>query len=290
MRTRNCSNEKAPAATMTDDALQPCSKPSSARSPRRMPPRDAATLLLVDRSGEVPTVLMGRRHDRHKFMPGKYVFPGGRVEALRRPHADRGRTRRSAITIALDITGLRRASAQRTRGFALAAIRETCEETGLLLGRKSEDRAACAARFVERFCRRRRRAGPQRASVRRARDHAAGPAAPFRCPLLRRRCCDDRASASTASSRRTANSMRWSGFRSPRPRRSTSRTSRRLSSASSPSASRPISTRRFRCRSSACSTRSSPGPTFKTAQSTANPARLATSMPPSLANCRDAGM
>jgi len=43
-------------------------------------PRDAATLILIDRSGERPRVLVGRRHDKVVFMPGKYVFPGGRVD------------------------------------------------------------------------------------------------------------------------------------------------------------------------------------------------------------------
>src|SRR5215475_4588018 len=43
-------------------------------------PKDAATLILVDRSGRVPKVLLGKRHARHKFMPGKFVFPGGRVD------------------------------------------------------------------------------------------------------------------------------------------------------------------------------------------------------------------
>src|SRR6266853_5009142 len=42
--------------------------------------RDAATMLVIDRSGGSPKVLLGRRHHGHKFMPGKYVFPGGRVE------------------------------------------------------------------------------------------------------------------------------------------------------------------------------------------------------------------
>ena len=42
--------------------------------------RDAATMLVIDRSGAVPKVLLGRRHHGHKFMPGKFVFPGGRVE------------------------------------------------------------------------------------------------------------------------------------------------------------------------------------------------------------------
>src|SRR5258708_39938376 len=47
-------------------------------------PRDAATLMLIDRSGPKPKVLLGRRHAGHKFMPGKFVFPGGRIEALDR--------------------------------------------------------------------------------------------------------------------------------------------------------------------------------------------------------------
>jgi len=44
-------------------------------------PRDAATLVIVRRDGKVPRVLMGRRHPDHAFMPGKYVFPGGRLDA-----------------------------------------------------------------------------------------------------------------------------------------------------------------------------------------------------------------
>ena len=43
-------------------------------------PRDAATLILVDRSGTIPKVLVGKRHDKVVFMPGKFVFPGGRVD------------------------------------------------------------------------------------------------------------------------------------------------------------------------------------------------------------------
>src|SRR5215468_1566527 len=42
-------------------------------------PKDAATLILVDRSASVPKVLVGKRHDKVVFMPGKFVFPCGRV-------------------------------------------------------------------------------------------------------------------------------------------------------------------------------------------------------------------
>ena len=43
-------------------------------------PRDAATLILLDRSGPTPKVLMGRRHHGHVFLPGRFVFPGGAVD------------------------------------------------------------------------------------------------------------------------------------------------------------------------------------------------------------------
>jgi 8-oxo-dGTP pyrophosphatase MutT (NUDIX family) len=66
-------------------------------------PKGAATLIIVDRTETEPKVLLGRRHARHVFLPGKFVFPGGRVDAV---------------------------------ALALAAIRETFEETGLLIGTK----------------------------------------------------------------------------------------------------------------------------------------------------------
>jgi 8-oxo-dGTP pyrophosphatase MutT (NUDIX family) len=98
-------------------------------------PRDAATLILIDRSGESPKVLLGRRHSGHKFMPGKFVFPGGRLEPD---------DRRVAGQLQLDsrmetqlLREVRQPSRLLARALALAAIRETFEETGLLLGTKS---------------------------------------------------------------------------------------------------------------------------------------------------------
>lgn len=40
--------------------------------------RDAASIMLLDRSGKDIRVLMGKRHSAHVFMPDLYVFPGGR--------------------------------------------------------------------------------------------------------------------------------------------------------------------------------------------------------------------
>ena len=50
-------------------------------------PRDSATLILIDRAHDVPKVLLGRRHERHRFLPGKFVFPGGRIEPTDRKMA-----------------------------------------------------------------------------------------------------------------------------------------------------------------------------------------------------------
>ena len=97
-------------------------------------PKDAATLIIIDRSGASPKVLMGRRHAGHKFMPGKFVFPGGRIELGDRsmPVAGALHARAEAALLARVV----RPSASRARALALAAIRETFEETGLMLGTK----------------------------------------------------------------------------------------------------------------------------------------------------------
>jgi 8-oxo-dGTP pyrophosphatase MutT (NUDIX family) len=99
-------------------------------------PRDAATLILIDRSGPEPQVLMGRRHAAHKFMPGKFVFPGGRVEPYDGRMAALGAL--SPAHEARLLKQVRRPSAARARTLALAAIRETAEEVGLLLGKRVE--------------------------------------------------------------------------------------------------------------------------------------------------------
>jgi len=95
-------------------------------------PRDSATLILIDRSDAVPKVLLGRRHERHRFMPGKFVFPGGRIEPTDRAMAASGTLHERHVGRLM--TKVRRPSAAKAAGFALAAIRETYEETGLMLG------------------------------------------------------------------------------------------------------------------------------------------------------------
>jgi 8-oxo-dGTP pyrophosphatase MutT (NUDIX family) len=96
---------------------------------RAVKPKDAATLIIVRRDTNVPKILMGKRAAGHKFMPNKFVFPGGKVDtgdSRIRPPKD------------LHPSVLKRlmkgCSESRARSLALAAIRETFEETGLLLG------------------------------------------------------------------------------------------------------------------------------------------------------------
>jgi 8-oxo-dGTP pyrophosphatase MutT (NUDIX family) len=97
-------------------------------------PSDAATLIILDRRAKRPKVLMGRRHPGHRFMPDKFVFPGGRIEAGDRAMVASGALHpRDEQALAAKVP---RPSVQRGRALALAAIRETCEETGLLLGTK----------------------------------------------------------------------------------------------------------------------------------------------------------
>ncbi len=102
-------------------------------------PVDAATLILVDRSSPAPKVLVGKRHDKVVFMPGKFVFPGGRVDK-----ADSRVAVAAPIPKALEanlLKGRPKITPSRARSLAVAAIREACEETGLCLGRKGDGEA-----------------------------------------------------------------------------------------------------------------------------------------------------
>lgn len=96
-------------------------------------PRDAATLIIVDSTMGEPRVLMGRRHPNQIFLPDKFVFPGGRSEA-----SDGGIPSASELS-AKDVLKLLyrmkgNPSPRRARALALAALRETFEETGILIG------------------------------------------------------------------------------------------------------------------------------------------------------------
>jgi 8-oxo-dGTP pyrophosphatase MutT (NUDIX family) len=91
-------------------------------------PKDAATLILL-RGDRHPEVLMGRRAPGHVFMASKWVFPGGRIERSDFTAADAGDLAPDALRLLT-----RETDARRARALAMAAVRETFEETGLILG------------------------------------------------------------------------------------------------------------------------------------------------------------
>jgi len=94
--------------------------------------RDAASLIILDKAANA--VLMGRRSRRHVFMPGQFVFPGGRVDPTdSRVPVAAGFHAVTRAKLAAE-TG-RRTGEARLKAFGVAALREAYEETGVLIGR-----------------------------------------------------------------------------------------------------------------------------------------------------------
>lgn len=93
--------------------------------------RNAATVIVLRDRFDDPKILMGQRGANAVFMPGKFVFPGGAVDA---GDAD--------VPLATPISTLcgerlTQDSAQDMRhALSVAAIRELWEETGQVLGQR----------------------------------------------------------------------------------------------------------------------------------------------------------
>ncbi len=93
-------------------------------------PVDAAGLILLRGPRDAPEVLLGRRHSKTAFLPDIYVVPGGRLDA--EDLAPSGFPEPIHPVIAGNLAvGCRRPPL----AFLRAALRETHEETGLLVGR-----------------------------------------------------------------------------------------------------------------------------------------------------------
>jgi 8-oxo-dGTP pyrophosphatase MutT (NUDIX family) len=113
-------------------------RPASQETPQR--PRDAATLIIIDQQQGSPRILFGKRRMDQKFMPGKYVFPGGRVDSTdMRIKVAQGLAATEVSKLGQRVKG--QPSVSRLHAYALAAIRETFEETGLLIGTRSDMRS-----------------------------------------------------------------------------------------------------------------------------------------------------
>ena len=89
--------------------------------------RDASTIIVLRDRVTKPSVLMGQRGASAAFMPGKFVFPGGAVDA------NDAMVPATALTT-LDEERLASESALPPAALAAAAIRELWEETGQILG------------------------------------------------------------------------------------------------------------------------------------------------------------
>ncbi len=123
---------KHPMSQQEKPDYHPPAKSERQRVGRAVRPKQAATLIIVRRDKEHPQVLMGRRSAGHTFLPGKFVFPGGRVDRgdlVVRPHAD--------LRPEVEQRLLKGCTPSQARALGMAAIRETFEETGLLIGRKT---------------------------------------------------------------------------------------------------------------------------------------------------------
>lgn len=101
-----------------------------------MTPRDAASLILHrstnTANGAKLEILLGRRPTKSSFMPDVYVFPGGGVEladSRARPATDLRKEYAANMAVSNSFA--------RARTIALAAVRETFEETGLIIGHES---------------------------------------------------------------------------------------------------------------------------------------------------------
>ncbi len=95
--------------------------------------RNAATVIVLRDRLSGPSILMGQRGARAAFMPNKFVFPGGAVDA-----------RDADVALASPLPEIcharlaEDAPAGLQTALAAAAIRELWEETGLILGRPGD--------------------------------------------------------------------------------------------------------------------------------------------------------
>lgn len=105
----------------------------SVRRPDPQPIFDAAVVIIADIASGEPRIFLGRRQLSNVFLPGKWVFPGGRAEpddllVAACDTLDDG-------DIAALVWGMTPAWAGcQASAMALTAVREVFEETGLAIG------------------------------------------------------------------------------------------------------------------------------------------------------------
>ena len=118
----------APSSRAALPIMLPMTRPSQLLHPPRPPVSTlpAATVLLLRDGAQGVEVLMTRRSPQASFAPGAYVFPGGGIDALDASTATHAAADRRPTQGDLHLTQ------------AIAAIRESFEELGILLARHAD--------------------------------------------------------------------------------------------------------------------------------------------------------
>ncbi len=107
---------------MPDDSLTVAKRPT-------VRAKHAASLIVLRMVDAEPHMLMGMRGAKHRFMPNRLVFPGGRVD-----RADLIAPFATPLPEATERALRKKANETLARALASAAARELREETGLSLG------------------------------------------------------------------------------------------------------------------------------------------------------------
>ena len=161
-------------------------------------------------------MLLGRRRLDMVFMPGRYVFPGGRVDPSDRQVAvEHDLAPGNLENLMVAMKGNR--SPARARALALAAVRETFEEAGILIGAPAGSAAPPKAQAWQRFFAHGFRPALTPAHVLRPRRHAARPAAPLStrassaspAEAIVHRVASPTASCPTSNGTRSSRRARW---------------------------------------------------------------------------------
>lgn len=97
----------------------------------------AATLILLKVVDGQKKVLMGKRNANLRFMPGALVFPGGRVD--RADHFVKTASPLPNLVEKRLTNNIGKSYSPRAaKALGVSAIRELCEETGLIIGKAGE--------------------------------------------------------------------------------------------------------------------------------------------------------
>jgi 8-oxo-dGTP pyrophosphatase MutT (NUDIX family) len=112
-----------PDDSAVNDAALIAARPQAVRA------KHAASLIVLRHVGNEPHMLMGMRGAKHRFMPNRLVFPGGRVD-----RADLTAHVATRLSPATERALRKKTNVKLAHALAAAAARELREETGLTLG------------------------------------------------------------------------------------------------------------------------------------------------------------